>query len=124
MKLLNLIVGATVFSGVVLFPACCGERIIYKEVKQDLSREENQLRQLATDLGASPMSVKKMELSELVSELHLSITNSEQPVPRPKLLSEEDWKLIRFSLEERDDTFRKIEKYEKLVKKTYLLYKL
>lgn len=116
MKLLNLIICAATLSGVVLFSACCGERIVYKEIKPDLSYEENQLRRLATELGASSTSVERMELSELVSEVHSRIENNERPVARTESLSREDWELINFSLQERKDTIRKIEKYEKLVK--------
>lgn len=116
MKLLNLIVCAATLSGVVLFSACCGERIVYKEIKPDLSYEEKQLRRLATELGASSTSVERMELSELVFDVHSRIENNKRPVVRTEYLSREDWEQIKLSLEEREGTIRKIEKYEKLLK--------
>ena len=113
---MNLIACVAVFSGVILFTACCGERIVYKEIKPDLSYEETQLRRLAAKLGASSTSVERMELSELVLEVCSRIENNERSMARTESLSHEDWELINFSLEEREGTIRKIEKYEKLLK--------
>lgn len=116
MRLLNLIICAAMISGVVLFSACCGERIVYKGIKPDLSYEETQLRRLATKLGASSTSVERMELSELVSEVRSRIENNERPVARTESLGRDDWERINFSLERWEETIRKIEKYEKFVK--------
>lgn len=107
--------------GAFLFASCCQQKNTIggqpPRTKEDFSYEENQLRKLAVSLGASQCVVKRMGLSELVSEVSSRFMDADSPrVPGDTAIGTDVLESFTFVLEGYEDELTKIKKNDTFIK--------